>query len=95
MIRLDETATRSSRRRFYDMYTSPGDLLGKLRYPAGALFPSLFPEFFDSQPLETSDRSHTRWQLDQGPIRHTQRNHCSLYGSRCPERELTDPEPLP
>lgn len=34
MIRQDETATRSSRRRFYDVYTSPGDLLGKLRYPA-------------------------------------------------------------
>jgi len=37
MIRQDETTTRSSRRRFYDVYTTQGDLLGKLRYPAGEL----------------------------------------------------------
>ena len=44
MIRQDETATRSSRRRFYDVYTSQGDLLGKLRYPAGELVPFLVTE---------------------------------------------------
>ena len=47
MIRQDETATRSSRRRFYDVYTSQGDLLGKLRYPAGEFFPFLAPKSFD------------------------------------------------
>ena len=46
MIRQDETATRSSRRRFYDVYTSQGDLLGKLRYPAGESSGSCHPESF-------------------------------------------------
>jgi len=44
MIRQDETSTRSSRRRFYDVYTSQGDLLGKLRYPAGEFVPFLVTE---------------------------------------------------
>ena len=41
MIRQDETTTRSSRRRFYDVYASQGDLLGKLRYPLGESATSL------------------------------------------------------
>lgn len=47
MIRQDETTTRSSRRRFYDVYTSQGDLLGKLRYPAGGFFCSHSSHSFD------------------------------------------------
>ena len=44
MIRQDETATRSPRRRFYDVYMSQCDLQGNLRYPAGKPGRFLVPE---------------------------------------------------
>lgn len=68
MIRQDETATRSSRRRFYDVYTSQGDLLGKLRYPAGESFRFLPPGVFWSSLLEIPGTDPTpvgNWIKDQ------------------------------
>ena len=94
MIRQDETSTRSSRRRFYDVYTSQGDLLGKLRYPAGEFVPFLVIRSLALIAGNVRGRSYTCRQLDQGSIRHSQRNHRSFYDSCCPERELTDFEPL-
>jgi hypothetical protein len=67
MIRQDETATRSSRRRFYDVYTSQGDLLGKLRYPAGESVRFRAPESFPS-PLGSPETDPTpvgNWIKDQ------------------------------
>lgn len=67
MIRQDETATRSSRRRFYDVYTSQGDLLGKLRYPAGGFVRSLHSQSLGPH-LGTSEVDPTpvgNWIKDQ------------------------------
>lgn len=94
MIRQDETATRSSRRRFYDVYTSQGDLLGKLRYPAGELASFSSPRALFLIARNVRGRSYTGWQLDQGPIRRSQRNHRSIHGPRRLERELPDLELL-
>jgi len=66
MIRQDETATRSSRRRFYDVYTSQGDLLGKLRYPAGEFVLFLVTKSFDPH----------RWKRPRQIL------HLSVTGSR-------------
>jgi hypothetical protein len=69
MIRQDETATRSSRRRFYDVYTSQGDLMGKLRYPVGEPVPFLISDSFEphrwkrlkqiQHPLATGSRTNS------------------------------------
>ena len=69
MIRQDETATRSSRRRFYDVYTSQGDLMGKLRYPVGEFVSFLISGSFEphrwkrlkqiQHPLATGSRTNS------------------------------------
>jgi hypothetical protein len=68
MIRQHETATRSSRRRFYGVYKGPGDLSGKLQYPRMSSFGSLSLYSLILTARGVRDRLHTCWQPGQGSI---------------------------
>ena len=64
---------------------------GILRVSWSILFPLIIPAL---TARNARDRPYTRWQLDQGPIRHPQRDNRSVYDSRSPEREFPDLELL-